>query len=484
MATADAYAQFSQLLMERVQSGLVDLVLENDGLAWTLLNSFEPETVAGRQTSSAPSDSTEFEARWDILIQHGGLITGGTVAGNTIEQMGPDNAYVTGQAADALYPDPTKAPIRSTQEIRMYLKAMKGVLALNRKQIFADLAAKPISKVVTDEAADAIRLVRDVFNNSFWHMGNGVYATVNNGAGYVVGEGSSRKLVSVDAGTIHRFVVGQRYVGASLTGTVPTTARAGSVNSPGVMRCVGKDLNTPAIILESEPGEGNITLVDNDGLIQEGMYDFTASAGRLTNSIENLLLPSTGGNYPGTTFDVADHPHLQSFVEGDESNLVEPEMELLSDILDKMLEAEITPPSIVVAEPAIWSRWDILERRSMGITQVPMGATFQAAGGVAGPMLSHGTHTFAKATDARIRPGSFIGLAPETFKKFLPRGKAIHWLNSNGGAADAASVFRQVTQGVQLTEVMSAEFEFFCQVGQTNPRRCFRRIGVKSQRTK
>jgi hypothetical protein len=112
-----------------------------------------------------------------------------------------------------------------------------------------------------------------------------------------------------------------------------------------------------------------------------------------------------------------------------------------------------------------------------------MGATFQAAGGVAGPVLSHMEHKFQKFNSIRVRPNSLLGIAPSTWRRYMPLGdRTIHWVYGNGPLSGIASIFGPVSSGTQLTELADAPFNAYGQFGLTDPRSNLRRLGLNSQR--
>jgi hypothetical protein len=112
-----------------------------------------------------------------------------------------------------------------------------------------------------------------------------------------------------------------------------------------------------------------------------------------------------------------------------------------------------------------------------------MGATFQAAGGVAGPVLSHMENRFQKFSSKRVRPNSILAINPSTWRKFMPMGdRTIHWVYGSGPLSGFNSVYGPVYSGRQLTELADAPFNAYCQFGCTNPRANFRRLGLRAQR--
>lgn len=485
---ADSFDQFELLLRESLDASVIKLVLEDDDVAWSLMDTWGPVDGAGSDTTAAAgSGAAGWYADWDILVQRGGLVTGGTFTGNTLEQMGADDNLNTGQAGDALYPDPAKAAMRSWERIRMVLARIQGTYAINRTQILAQLATKPIEDVATGAVEDTVAQVRSLITAYIYGAGNSTIAQVNNAANISVAEGSNTA-VPVDAGTAFRFVVGQRYVfGTNADPRVVMTTGGGTASDPAVARCVDIDTDDRVPYFEPEPGVGTITVVDNAHIMVAGTYDFTAASvalGTLASQGFESLLISTG-NFPGARqADVTKHRHLKSYVKGDESNLVAPTPEVVAELIDKITDAGKRPPSVLLAEQSLWTLYSQLERQAGATYPVPQGGAFTASGGVAGPRISHGEVTFTRLASPRVRPGCIIGMAPETFRKFIPLGdKTIKWALSGGGVAGAASIFGPIRSGRQLSELSDAPYDVFVQIGCTDPRRNFRRIGLYSQRT-
>lgn len=488
-STGDAFEQFELLLREEVDASVHDLTLMTDDVSWSMLNTFQPYDVAGRNTnrSGLSSEGTAgYEASWRVLIQRGGAVGGALMSGNTYETSGPGNKLMMGQTATAPYLDPAKTPSRSYLDIKMLLRRVVGQLVINRQQIFADLATKPIAQIAAETTEDAVYQIRSMWEALFWSPGYGIIATLDQAAGASIAEASTT-YVTVADGTIHRFVVGQRYFAASLVTGAPHTYRDGNgadSGDYGVFRCTDIDIDTNTVGFQSETGMGTITLTDGDAIILNGMCTLSGgvATSRAMESIETLL--RTSGNYPGTAYDVSTYRMLKSFVEGDESALVEPEIDVLIKIIDKMADAGKPVPPMIVAESSVWSRMALLEKQNYGTVQIPQGGQFQAAPGVAGPSLSHQSFNFQRVSSAKCRPGAWHGFDPATFKRFMPLSNTIRWLMTQGGVSNQSGIFRLITNSSGVaTELSAADFDFFAQLGQDDPRSAFRRIGLLSMKT-
>jgi hypothetical protein len=477
--------QFELLLRESVDDMVINLILEDDDVSWSLMDTFQPVDRAGRDTHNAlGSGAAGWFAEWRIRVQRGGLVTGGTFSGNTPEVMGADDTLYTGQAADALYPDAAKAPMRSWEAIRLALKRIQGVHAINRTQILADMATQPLEDVASGAVEDVVAQVRSLITAYLYGAGTASIAQVDVAAGVTLTEGANTA-VTIDGGTAYRFVVGQRYVGG--TNADPRVTSAGTAADPAVFRCVDIDTDTRQPLFEPEPGVGNITLADNTHIMVAGTYDFTAASvalgTRAANGFESLLISS--GNFPGALkAATASHRHLRSYVKGDEANLVPPTPEIVAELIDKITDSGKRPPSVLLAEQSLWTLYSQLERQAGATYPVPQGGAFTASGGVAGPRVTHGEVTFSRLASPRVRPGCIIGISPETFKRFMPLGnKTIKWALAGGGVAGAQSIYGPIRSGRQLSELSDAPFDVFVEFGCTDPRRNFRRIGLYSQRT-
>ena len=492
---ASAFDQISFLLREGLEQGnpVVDLHLDEVDPLWDLTDTFQPTDVAGRDADSGIGQGTAgYFAEWRVRVNRSGLVAGSDFTGNTVETMGGQDHIITGQGSDDLFPDPGKAAVRSYVPIRMQLRRMKGVLPLNRSQIIADMMASSIEDVSTGLMEDAIFLIRKMTTSHAYSDGGGSLARADGAASILEG---TPVAVSIKAGRPLRFQIGQRYVSGTHVaqashGSSQRTGNAGTVNDPGVFRCVDIDTDDLTPVFESEPGEGTITLTDGDDITLHGMCDYTAAnvtaGSKAPQGLENLLITSgtfPGSNYKGTAMNVSNHRYLKSYVKGDVDAKVAPTPEIVSEFIDKITDTGKVPPSVVLAEQSVWTAWATIEKQAGAVYNVPQGATFQASGGVSGPRVTHGSAEFARVASPEIREGCIIGLSPETFKKSMPLNKTVRWQTSEGGAAGAPSIFRPVTSGRQLTGLMSAEFEFFLEFGCTDPRRNFRRVGLHSQRT-
>lgn len=487
---ADSFAQFETLLKEFISPAVTDLRLKDDDVAWNLIGTFAPETVAGkREYDTGTSDfPAGYEAVFKIKVQSGGRVTGGTFLGNTLTMMGKDTHLPMGQAADGRYLDPRKTALRGFIDIRMILKRIRGSVTQNHQQIMAQLAANPVEDVASGGVEDATQRFRGYLMNAFYSNGSASIAQVNASGGYTITETAGGVIVEIDGGSWGRFMKGDLIVAG--TNADPRIQAAGAI--AGLMRVVTVDQDNRRIRLQSEPGEGDITLTDNDHLMLDGSYDFTAAsvaAGSLVPEGSESLLINTG-TFPGSTspvftsgLDVDHHTELRSFITDTSSAMDDPTMDAVTILLDKILDLDEDPPTAFIGERSMWTLHAQLERENNALVNVPMGQIFQAASGVAGPVLGHQEHRFQRFNSKRIRPNSLLGINPSTWRRYMPMGdRTIHWVYGRGPLAGIQSIFGPVHDGTQLTELADAPFNGFAQFGCLDPRLNFRRLGLKTQR--
>lgn len=477
---ADSFDQFELVLREWISPAAIDLELEDDDPMWNLTGTFQPETVGGRRADG----SAGYEAQYRIRVQSGARMAGGVFTGNTPVAMGKDSHLFMGQAANALYLDPTKTPMRSWIEIRLLLQRIKGSVTINTQQIMAELATQPIDEIAGNEVIDAVRRLRSYIVNAIYSDGTASMAQAL--AGGSVTETAGGVEITLTNGTFARFMMGDLIVAG--TNANPRVQKAGNIN--GYMRVVNIDADNRSIYLQSEPGEGTITISANDHLMLAETYNF-GGASHAVNSlvpqgIESLLISS--GIYPGSIstkfasgLDVAHHSVLKGFVEAKSS--ADPTVAEITVMLDKMADAGKAPPPALIGQRSMWTLQAQLDQEAQVLVSVPMGAEYEAAGGVAGPMVSHQRHRFEKFDSARIKDGSLFGITPSTFRKYVPLGdRTIRWFYSNGPMAGANSIFGPVHQGNQTAELAEAPLDSFFQLGCIDPRRNFRASDFKTQR--
>lgn len=449
---ADAFDQFQTLLREFISPAVIDLELEDDDPAWNMMGTFEPDTVGGKRAYSTSSSDfpSGYEARFEIKVQSGGRVAGGTFGGSTTVMMGKDSHLAMGQAADDLFLDPTKTPSAAHIEIRMILKKILGSVVVNQTQLEAQRITRPIDELVGDHIEDSVRRLRGYLLNGFYGDGTASLAQVNASSPTDPVETAGGTSITIDGGTWGRFMMGDVIVFGSHA--EPRVQRAGNIN--GHLRVVAIDSNARNIKLQSMPNEGTIDISDNDHLMLADTYDFSqtthAAASRVTEGVESLLIET--GTFPGSTsptftsgLDVTHHTALQSFVTDNSSAMKDPTMETLTLLLDKILDSGVAPPTAFIGERSLWTLHAQLERENNALVTVPMAAQFVAAGGVAGPVLSHMEHRFQKFSSVRIRPNSIVGLNPSTWRRFMPMGdRTINWVAENGPLAGLGSLFLPV----------------------------------------
>ena len=487
---ADSFQQFEVLLREFISPAVTDLTLKDDDVAWNLMGTTQPHTVAGKRVfdTSASDFPAGYEAIFKIKVQSGGRVSGGTFLGNTLTMMGKDAHLAMGQAADGKYLDPRKTALRAYIDIRMILKRIRGSVTQNTQQIMADLAADPVEEVAGGAVEDAVRRFRGYVINAFYSDGSASIAQVNDSSPAAIVETAGGTTVEIDGGTWGRFMKGDLVVFGS--NADPRVQVAGNIN--GLARVVAIDQDLRNIKIQSEPGEGSLAISDNDHIMLDGTYDFNAAsiaAGSLVPEGSESLLINTG-TFPGSTspvftsgLDVTHHTELKAFIQDTSSAQDDPTMDAVTVLLDKILDLDEDPPTAFIAERSMWTLHAQLERENNSLVQVPMGGTFQAAGGVSGPMLSHQEHRFQRFNSKRIRPNSLLGMNPSTWMRFMPLGdRTIHWVYGRGPLAGISSIFGPTFDGTQLTELVDAPFNAFLQFGVIDPRLNFRRLGLKTQR--
>lgn len=489
----DAFTQYETLLRENISPVVTNLVLEDQDPAWDLIGTFQPETLAGRRDPQSVTPGADifppgYEASWRIKVQRGGRVAGGTFAGNAIVMMGANAHLAMGQASNAKYLDPALTPLPSWIVLKMLLTRIIGSLTKNQQQVLAQLASQPIDQVAGEDLEDATAHFRNLILNGLYGDGTGAIALVNETVPTQPVETAGGVTVEIDGGTWGRFEKGDLIVFADSSYTLRTGD--GAIGSKGLCRVVDINPDSRNIKVQSIPGVGTLSgVADNDFIILADTYDFDASALQgVTEGFESLLINS--GTYPGSVsqffpggLDVANHSELRAFIDGTDGTNENPTMDVLTEILDKIDETGKTPPNAIISERGVWTLYNQMERSSHGTIQIPMGQPFVAAGGTAGPVMSHNEHRFSAFRSKRIRPNSMIGINASTWKKFMPMGdRAIHWVAGTGVLAGFGSIYLPISSGTQLTESAQALFNGYCQFGCTDPRANFRRLGIRAQR--
>jgi len=485
---ADNFDQFELLLREFSPSGIRDLELKDDDIAWRLIAMMEPFTVGGVRQVVSGAYPSGYEARFRIKVQSGGRVTGANFGGNTQVMLGAGSHLASGQAADAVYPDPRLTPNRSYILIKMILKRFALSLTKNESQVRADLASDPVTTVAANEIEDIVTRLRSLITNNFYGDGTASMAQVNKAAGFTITE-TTQVEVDIDNGTWGRFMKGDILVAGSDADV--RVQKAGNI--AGQMVVVDLDNDDRTIKLQCRPGEGDIVLADNDHLMLAGMFDFTqssnANASLACEGTESLLLQT--GVFPGSispTFssglNVDNFSELKSFIKDTTGTPVDPTMDAVTELLDKILDLdEEDAPDAFIAERSIWTLYSQLERENHATVLVPQATTFQGSGGVSAPMLSHNDKRFSVFNSKRIRQNSILGLAPSTWKKFIPLGdRTVRWKFGTGILSGFSSMFFPVTVGTQISELAQSVGDSFFQFGCFDPRKNFRRLGIRAQR--
>lgn len=500
---ADAFQQFELLLREQLSARVYDLRLEPDDVIETIIGRMDPVPMAGRRRplSTSDTDPAGYEAIWDVKVQRAGRIGGGKFTGNTLVMMGKDSHLAMGQAADAKYLDPRDTALASYIQCSMVLKRILGGLSVNHQQIAARLIAEPLEDVAADMVEDALVRLRTYKANCFYGDGSASLAQVNKATTTNIVETAGGTEVPIDGGTLNRFMEGDIIVfGTNADPRVQVTGN-GANGARGAARVVNVDIDnegTGGLYLQSMPGVGTIALSDNYHLMLETTYVF----GGASNEVNSLAPQGMGvaagsgllrssGVFPGTKtlrwssgLDVAHHSVLKSFVVVN-SPFVDPSMDVITRILDKMRKARKPLPPILIAEHGIWTLFAQLEREASMMTTVPQGTVFNAGAGVSGLVLGHNEHRFVRMESALIAPNTILGINPSTFMTFmLAGGNVIRWKYGNGPLAGIQSIFGPVYAdgGVSLSELSDAPFDALCEFGCSDPRANFRISGVKAQR--
>lgn len=491
---AGAFDQFEILLRERMPDGMINLMLDDDPVEWNIIGAMEPETIGGAtEYNTGDSDfPAGFEAKYRIKVQRAGRVGARTFTGNTVEAAGFDAHQYIGQANDATYLDPRKTPLASYIGIKMALKRIIGSVAVNKQQFFAQLATTPLDDLVSDAVVDSTAHVRSLLVNCFHTDGTGVVSFALNSE--TVTETAGGTTVELDQGMAGRFMKGQRIVAG--TDANPSVLRTGAgVNGASgemVVTDVNMDSTPGSINLQSVNGVGNVSITAGDRLFLADTYGFGGAShavnARVPQGIESLLIAT--GVYPGTIspkftsgINVANYSELRALISGSDAALVEPSWEVMGPLIDNIKNSQRTVPTAWLMERAIKTRWALNNYANDAMVQVPMGATYQAAGGVAGPVLSHMEDRFQALISTHVRAKSILGLNPSTWKKFVPLGdRNIQWHYSRGVASGISSIFMPCTaDGATATELADAPFDTFCEFGCFDPKANFRRIGLQIQ---
>lgn len=471
MAIVTAFDQFETIIHENMGSAVEDLKQpEIDDPGESFIASMADLGPGGR-----PTTGDGWEASRRIKLSRGGMLTGGEWGGNTIDALGKSDVLPIGQRASAKAPDPERVPLTQYTKLVVKLKRILGIVTVNMGQILADLLGDDLEEVAVGHMEDAAFLVRKHRLVWFYGAGDAVIAeadetiTIDGTAG-----GISLK---IKAGTFNRFVKGQRYM--FYTGSTwdpgTTTTRKG-----GIARCVNIDDNLGEPLFEMEAGEADASLIAGDKIVlAETMTTGSAGVALTPHGIENMFA-ETGEFYGISARE--DFPELVSFVEGNESALIDPEPDRLAVIVDKLHTAGQRPPDMMISETSLRSQYAYLEKAGYATYVVP-NVMPNPDGGVGTPTFSHGQVFLPWEASAFIRPGMIWGAAKGTVLRFQPGGADnIRWWNSRGPGAGISGIFAPVFDGSRQTELWAAPFETHSEYMATKPKRNFRYVGLRALR--
>lgn len=468
MAISTAFDQFETIIHENMGEVVVDMQLPDvDDPAESYIASMEDLGPGGR-----PESGDGWEASRRIKLSRGGMITGGQWGGNAIEALGASDVLPIGQRATAKAPDPERVPLTQYAKLKVKLKRILGNVVVNMSQILADLAGDDLEEVAVGHMEDAAYQVRKHRLAWFYGAGDAVLAesaetmTIDGTAGGIS--------LAIQAGTFNRFVKSQRYM--FYTGSTwdpgTTTTRKG-----GIARCVNIDDNIGEVLLEMEEGEADASLVKGDKIVlAETMTTGSSGVALVPHGIENMFA-KTGEFYGLAARE--NFPELVSYVEGDESAVIDPEPDRLAVVLDKLHNAGQLPPDMLVSEKSLRSQYAYLEKAGYATYVVP-GYMPNPNGGVGAPTFSHEDVFLPWESSAYIRPGMIWGAARGTVLRFQPGGADnIRWWNANGPGAGISGIFNPVNDGTRQTELWQAPFETHCEYMAIKPKRNIRYLGLR-----
>lgn len=497
---ANAFDNIAVLLREMVSPAVLKLRTMMDPPEWNLMSSFDPETQGGKREYSGTEYPTGYDVRYKIEVQKAGRVAGGRLGGNTLVMAGHEAHLAVGSANDSLSLDPRHTPRRSHIEISMPLYRMRGSLVVEEEEMRSQLITDPVEDITANLVEDAVMRVRRMLVNQFVGNGVGWLAQVDASGGLNITEtapGTSGVAVPLKFGTYQRFMVGDRILFAADPGGGATwTRKTGTLPNSGVCVVVDLDEDNRQLRVNSLPGEGTIAVADSDYIIPLEHYDFLAAthaaAQVMPPGLESFILSS--GVFPGTLnaryptgLNVTDHQVLKGWREGSPtstgSSLVEPRMENLTILLDRIIDTGKEPPVAWLAERSIWTLLSILEREDNMVVNVPMGQVYNAGAGVAGPVLGHMEHRFQKFNSTSLRPNTIFGMNPRFWKLFIPLGdRTLRWRYGNGVLSGYPSIFGPTYDGFRLADMAHAPFDVFAAFGLIDPKTQMLKFGVKSQR--
>lgn len=473
MAVTTAFGAFETIIRENLGSGVLDLQLpEVDDPALPMIATMQPLGLGGR----TDDNSGTWQARRKIKLSRGGLTEPGSFGGNTVTSMGDNSDLPIAMQATATAPDPEQVPRTQYITLKTNLKRINGNVTADMQQIIADLIGDDLEEIAVGHIEDAAHHVRKDMLGWFYSDGTGMLAQAD--GTYSVDTTAGGVAVGLKAGTFNRFEKSQRYVFYTGSGFVAGTT---TVRKGGVARCVKIDDNARTVYFQMEAGEATASLVDGDIIMKnKSMTNGAAGVSKVHTGIEAMFKET--GAFFGLS-DITDYPELISYVEGDEDNLVQPEPIQIAAMLDRLSNAGIEPPELLISETAIMTQYGFLEKAGFAHYVVPNRMP-TPDGGVSTPIFSHGDKVFPWRASNFIRPGMIWGAAPSTILKFQPGGSdTIRWWVSRGPSAGIPSIFVPVTDGTQMTELYQAPFETHLEFLPIKPKRNIRRLGFISTLT-
>lgn len=469
MAVTTAFGHVAQILRENLGDSVINLNLDDlDDPADRIIRTMKPLGLGGR-----PESGNIYEARRKIRLSRGAMVQGGSFDGNTIESLGANSDLPVRQRATAKAPNPEDVPLSQRVTLKTTLKRILGNVTINQTQINNEAIGMDLDEMGMGYVEDATYQVRKQILNFFWSDGSGAIAQVAASASIT---DASETAVTLQYAPYNRFIKGQKYWFYSTTSWPTTTTRKG-----GTAVCTGINDDTGQPKFQMLSGHATASLVANDLIVPFGFLTNGTSGTSLAPKGIEYMCKETG-EFFGLS-DITQYPEFIGYVEGDETNPVEPEPDRIAKLVNKIKKAGYMPPTMLISESALSAQYAYTEKAGYAVYPINQ-YLGNPNGGVGKPIFQHGSIIMPWEDSEMCRPGTLHGIAPETIEKFQPAGAdTIRWWNGNGPGAGVEAIFVPVNDGTEQTELWQAPFETHVDFLCTRPKRNFRYVGLVTQNT-
>jgi hypothetical protein len=481
MAVNNVLGVISKLMLENVANAVTNFHVGGDAVLDFI------DTVAAQMVLGKPDENNvhPFTAEHVMIFNAGGTISQAQINVASREDIGTAG-WISGIGGTnlGLGLEPTEAPQPTVKRAIIGLKETIGITTVNRDQILADDFGKVLAQFVTQLVTDVVKKLRNWRATSVYTDGTGWLSQVSDTSTQI--NSTADVEITLQNGSNRRFEIGERYDFCANTNW-PVFNPSGVGDTSAALQndedvlCVGKSpKDLTKVKFRGKTGLTPFNATTGMHIVKKGTVTLGAThVSHMPSGFDNLI--NDTGTIHGlsrSSFEI-----LQSQVEdtGSLTSLKTPRPEMITDLLDNIIDAGYEPPAFVVSSRNVRSKY-AYNQGGQGSFILP-NRIETADGGFRTVQTTYEDMVYNWMLSSFIEQHTMYGVEPRAFTKYAPGGDGVvQWWHRDGGLSGVDNIFAMVNSSNRSTKTFKADWSSHYELGIIQPFLNFVIRYIKGQR--